>query len=98
MHGPGTKETGLVASPVQFCRRNGRQSPSRGEQLTAEEMLLMSYPSAASARQYAPGISANNTKLRMPAMQSEPPRAGRRRRDALVANIEPSQAGNCNGS
>jgi hypothetical protein len=58
----------------------------------------MRQPSAASAWQYAPGISANNTKLRMPAMQSEPPRAGRRRRDALVANIDRSQGVNCTGS
>ena len=57
----------------------------------------MRQPSAASAWQYALGISANNTKVRMPAMQSEPPRAGRRR-DALVANIDPSQGVNRTGS
>jgi hypothetical protein len=59
----------------------------------------MRQPSAASAWQYAPGIRPNNTKLRMPAMQSEPSPTNRvPTRDASLLKTDPGQRANRSGS
>ena len=57
----------------------------------------MRQPSTASGPQYAPGIFVNNTKLRMPAMQSESPKTRPLFR-CTCAKIDPDQGVNCTGS
>src|SRR5262249_54405099 len=80
-----------------FVGGNGRQSPSRGEQLTVGGMSVMRQPSTASGPQYAPGNFVNNTKLRMPAMQSESPKTRPLLR-CTCARINPDQGVNRTGS
>lgn len=65
------KETGPLAGPVAVCRRGGRQSPSRGEQLTASQLQSQKIrqPSAVNGVQYAAAVCANNRRRRMPAMR-----------------------------
>jgi len=66
------KETGPLAGPVAVCRRGGRQSPSRGEQLTTWQLRSqkIKQPPAVSKLQYAPVFGANKRRRRMPAMRA----------------------------
>jgi hypothetical protein len=76
---PAQKENRTLAGPVCSSPARGRQSPSRGEQLTACRLRSgrMGNRRAASDKQYAAPNSSDNTKGRMPAMR--PPQIRRER-------------------